>query len=123
MKVLLIAPASGNWRHVGRPGLFNGRTFRFSLLSLLSVAAADLRAGHDWVTREFDGPWRIARRLVRMAAAPGCMRALPWAAAINGAYYGRVRRWGIRGWDPAREVLPARLAAPLLPLERLGSRP
>lgn len=39
MKILLIAPASGKWRHVGRRRLLNGRTFRFSLLSLLSVAA------------------------------------------------------------------------------------
>jgi len=39
MRILLIAPASGRWRNVGRSGLFNGRTFRFSLLSLLSVAA------------------------------------------------------------------------------------
>jgi len=39
MKVLLIAPASGKWRNVAKTKLFNGRTFRFSLLSLLSVAA------------------------------------------------------------------------------------
>ena len=39
MNILLIAPASGRWRSVGRSGLFKGRTFRFSLLSLLSVAA------------------------------------------------------------------------------------
>jgi len=39
MKILLIAPASGPWRNVGRARWFNGRTFRFSLLSLLSVAA------------------------------------------------------------------------------------
>ena len=39
MKILLIAPASGKWRAVGRSGLFKGKTFRFSLLSLLSVAA------------------------------------------------------------------------------------
>ena len=39
MKILLIAPASGKWRHIGRQQLFNGKTFRFSLLSLLSVAA------------------------------------------------------------------------------------
>lgn len=39
MKILLIAPASGKWRHVGCHRLFNGKTFRFSLLSLLSVAA------------------------------------------------------------------------------------
>ena len=39
MKLLLIAPASGHWRNIGRTRLFNGRTFHFSLLSLLSVAA------------------------------------------------------------------------------------
>ncbi len=39
MKLLLIAPASGKWRHIGRAPVFNGRTFRFSLLSLLTVAA------------------------------------------------------------------------------------
>jgi radical SAM superfamily enzyme YgiQ (UPF0313 family) len=39
MKILLIAPASGRWRGLGRSWLFNGKTFRFSMLSLLSVAA------------------------------------------------------------------------------------
>ena len=39
MKILLIAPASGKWKKIGRSKVFNGKTFRFSLLSLLSVAA------------------------------------------------------------------------------------
>jgi hypothetical protein len=39
MKIMLIAPASGKWHRVGRKRIFNGKTFRFSLLSLLSVAA------------------------------------------------------------------------------------
>lgn len=39
MRILLIAPASGHWRGLGRTRVFNGRTFRFSMLSLLSVAA------------------------------------------------------------------------------------
>lgn len=38
MKILLISPASGHWRKVGRRKLFSGRTFRFSMLSLLTVA-------------------------------------------------------------------------------------
>jgi len=38
MKILLIAPASGAWQQVGRRKLFNGRTFRFSMLSLLTLA-------------------------------------------------------------------------------------
>ena len=39
MRILLIAPATGRWLHIGRKGIFGGRTFRFSLLSLLAVAA------------------------------------------------------------------------------------
>jgi len=38
MKILLIAPASGYWKKVGRRKLFSGKTFRFSMLSLLTVA-------------------------------------------------------------------------------------
>jgi radical SAM superfamily enzyme YgiQ (UPF0313 family) len=38
MKILLISPASGKWRRIGRRRLFNGRTFRFSMLPLLMVA-------------------------------------------------------------------------------------
>ena len=38
MKILLIAPASGYWRRIGRRRFFNGKTFRFSMLPLLSVA-------------------------------------------------------------------------------------
>ncbi len=38
MNILLIAPASGNWRGIARLRLFNGKVFRFSMLSLLTVA-------------------------------------------------------------------------------------
>ncbi len=39
MKILLIAPSSGHWKGLGKKPFFNGKTFRFSMLSLLSVAA------------------------------------------------------------------------------------
>jgi radical SAM superfamily enzyme YgiQ (UPF0313 family) len=71
------------------------------------MSAGQLQAGHDWITREFYRPWRIARRLARCARHPRLWRALPYAAAINAAYYGRTVRWKIRGWDPA--ALPAAL--------------
>jgi radical SAM superfamily enzyme YgiQ (UPF0313 family) len=38
MRILLISPASGNWHHLAKRKLFNGKTFRFSMLSLLTVA-------------------------------------------------------------------------------------
>ena len=64
------------------------------------MTAEQLQAGHDWVTREFYRPWRIARRLARMALRPGGLRILKYAAALNVAYYGRTVRWNIRGYDP-----------------------
>jgi len=39
MKILLIAPSTGYWRGLEKKKIFNGKTFRFSMLSLLSVAA------------------------------------------------------------------------------------
>ena len=39
MKILLIAPSSGHWKELGKKKFFNGKTFRFSMLSLLTVAA------------------------------------------------------------------------------------
>lgn len=39
MNILLISPSSGHWRGLGKKNFFNGKTFRFSQLSLLSVAA------------------------------------------------------------------------------------
>jgi len=39
MKILLIAPSSGNWKGIAKSKFFNGKTFRFSMLPLLSVAA------------------------------------------------------------------------------------
>lgn len=41
MKILLISPASGYWRRVGRRKFLNGRTFRFSMLSLLTLVELD----------------------------------------------------------------------------------
>ena len=74
MKILLIAPASGQWRHVGRHRFLNGRTFRFSLLSLLSVAAesppdADVQIVDEQID---DIPWDADVDLVGIT----CMTAL-----------------------------------------------
>ena len=65
------------------------------------MSAEELQAGHDWVTSEFYSPRRIARRLARVALRRTGWRYLPFAAAINGAYLGRVMRWKIVGRDPS----------------------
>lgn len=85
MKLLLIAPASGPWRGVGRARWFNGRTFRFSLLSLLSVAAVtpsgvEIRIVDEQVE---DVPWDERFDLVGIT----CMTALaPRAYEISARF-------------------------------------
>ncbi len=66
------------------------------------MSAEDLQAGHDWVTREFYQPWRIARRMWRHVRRPRGLATLKYMAVLNMAYYGRVTNWNIRGWDPAK---------------------
>jgi radical SAM superfamily enzyme YgiQ (UPF0313 family) len=76
MKILFVAPASGHWRGLGRRRAFNGKTFRFSMLSLLSVAALTPE-GHELrlVDEQLDDiPWNEPFDLVAItvmtAAAP-----------------------------------------------------
>lgn len=89
-----------NWAHYD---------FHHVVFQPRGMSTEALQAGHDWVTREFYRPSRIARRLAWRARWPNGLRTLPYAAAMNLAYYGRVRRWGFRGWDPGRgeETIPA----------------
>lgn len=75
------------------------------------MSAAELKAGHDWVTKEFYRPWRIVRRLVRHARRPNGLKTLPYVAAVNWAYYGRVKRWNIKGWNPRQK---SNAASPVL---------
>ena len=75
-----------------------------------NMTRTDLQAGHDWLTREFYRPWRIARRVVRHVRRPGGWKTALYHFALNVAYYGRVVRWNIRGHNPAenKEKLPWR---------------
>ena len=74
MKVLLIAPTSGKWKQASKSKLFNGRTFRFSLLSLLSLAAVTPEDVSVKVVDEQieDIPWNEQFDLVGIT----CMTAL-----------------------------------------------
>jgi len=76
--------------------------FHHAVFEPNKMSAQALQAGHDWVTRRFYQPWRIARRLWRHLIRPGGFATLKYMAAINMAYYGRVCRWRIRGCNPAK---------------------
>jgi radical SAM superfamily enzyme YgiQ (UPF0313 family) len=87
------------------------------------MTAGQLKAGHDWVTHEFYRPWRIARRAWRHAKRPKGMSTMVYSLALNMAYYGRVTRWGIRGYDPAGKAISSSNEAPIavLPITLKGS--
>ena len=84
--------------------------FHHAVFQPRRMTAAQLQSGHDWATCEFYRPARIARRLARVARWRHPGPALYLASALNLAYLGRVRSWGIRGRDPARA--PAKDAEP-----------
>jgi radical SAM superfamily enzyme YgiQ (UPF0313 family) len=89
MKLLLIAPASGRWTSVGKSRLFGGKVFRFSMLSLLSVAAetpadVNIRIIDEQIE---DIPWDAKVDLVGIT----CMTALAPRA------YEIARRFRARG--------------------------
>ncbi len=76
MNILLIAPASGSWRHAGQRKYFSGKTFRFSMLSLLAVAAesppgVNLRIIDEQVDEiPWDDPFDLIGITCMTAAAP-----------------------------------------------------
>ena len=91
-----------NWSHYD---------FHHVVFQPLGMSAETLQAGHDWVTREFYRPWRIARRLARHVNRHHGLATFPYHAGINLAYYGRVVRWNIGGWNPVGEEVLGEKAA------------
>lgn len=76
--------------------------YRHAVFTPSLMSADELQAGADWVIRRFYAPGRIARRLARWLALPGGLTRFVYPLGLNLAYLGRVRRFGIRGHDPAR---------------------
>lgn len=60
-----------------------------------------LQAGADWVIRKYYSPRRIFRRTLRWLTAPGGWRNFIYPFVLNWAYYGRVKVFGIQGYNPA----------------------
>jgi radical SAM superfamily enzyme YgiQ (UPF0313 family) len=75
--------------------------FHHAVFKPKRMSSEELQTGHDWVTRQFYRPWRIIRRLWRHLKRPGGLFTLKYVAGINMAYYGRISKWRIRGWNPA----------------------
>jgi len=80
------------------------------------MTAEELKSGHDWITREFYRPWRIARRLIRQIKRKRGLQRIRYHAAINLGYYGRIIDWKISGINPAdRRWQPTLISHPVKP--------
>jgi radical SAM superfamily enzyme YgiQ (UPF0313 family) len=77
--------------------------FHHAVFRPAGMTATQLKQGHDWITREFYRPWRIARRVLRHLRRPNGIHTAKYVLGLNAAYWGRIRSWGIRGVDPARQ--------------------
>lgn len=75
--------------------------FHHSVFHPRCMSAEDLQNGHDWITKRFFTLGRILRRTWRHALRPRGLSSLRFILAINLAYYGRIRRWKIKGRNPA----------------------
>ncbi|MCA9437924.1 MAG: B12-binding domain-containing radical SAM protein [Candidatus Omnitrophica bacterium] len=75
--------------------------FHHAVFEPKGMSPEQLQAGHDWVTHEFYRPSRIAKRMARRLRWPRGIATLPYALAMNLAYYGRVLRWRFKGYNPA----------------------
>jgi radical SAM superfamily enzyme YgiQ (UPF0313 family) len=85
---------------------WNNYDFHSVVFQPKHMSPADLQGGHDWVTRRFYEPHRIARRLWHHAKRPRSLASMGYVAALNLAYYGRVLNWNIRGFNPAKRNGP-----------------
>ncbi len=81
-----------NWEHYD---------YRHAVFTPAKMTQAELQGGADWLIRQFYTPWRIARRIVLWTTMPHGWRRFIYPLGLNLAYHGRVRRFGIRGYDPA----------------------
>ena len=65
------------------------------------MSPEELQAGADWLIRKFYSPWRILKRVARWVTIPSGWKHFVYPLGLSLAYYGRVKRFGIQGYDPA----------------------
>ena len=87
--------------------------FKHAVFTPDRMAREDLEEGTKWVVREFYKPSRILRRLVRWLAMPRGLRHIAYPLLLNIAYFGRVLRFGIAGYDPAAQKAAPVSVAPV----------
>jgi radical SAM superfamily enzyme YgiQ (UPF0313 family) len=70
-----------------------------------NMTARELKDGHDWVTNRFYSLGRIIQRAWRFMWRPNGLNSLLFFLSVNLAYYGRIRRWRIKGINPISQKI------------------
>lgn len=96
--------SDANWEHYD---------YRRVVFEPRRMSAEQLQAGTDWVIRRFYSPARIFKRWLRWLFMPGGWRNFIYLLLPNLAYYGRTKRFGIKGYDPS-ETLGGRYEAEIV---------
>ena len=89
-----------NWEHYD---------YRHAVFQPRRMTAEQLQAGADWVIRKYYSPWRILKRTLRWLTAPCGLSHFIYPFVLNWAYYGRMKTFGISGFNPAvrQDCVPA----------------
>lgn len=83
-----------NWEHYD---------YKYAVYQPALMTKEELKAGSQWVRRGFYSPPRILKRLIRWLAMPGAVFTAIYPLVLNIAYWGRLGRFHVRGYDPARQ--------------------
>lgn len=85
--------SDANWEHYD---------YRHVVFEPRRMTAEQLQAGADWVIRRFYSPARIFKRWLRWLFMPGGWRNFIYLLVPNLAFYGRTKRFKIKGYDPSQ---------------------
>lgn len=83
-----------NWEHYD---------FKYAVFNPAHMSREDLKAGTEWVVKQFYAPHKIIRRFFRWYAMPGGFANKIYPLLLNSAYLGRVIRFKLQGYDPSTE--------------------
>ena len=83
-----------NWEHYD---------FKYAVFNPANMSREDLKAGTEWVVKQFYAPQRIIKRFFRWCVMPGSLASKIYPLFLNIAYLGRVIGFKLQGYDPSTE--------------------
>ncbi len=86
-----------NWEHYD---------FKYAVFTPANMTCEELKAGTEWVVKQFYSPVRIVKRCLRWLRMPRGIIHFIYPLFLNSAYLGRVKRFQLKGYDPSVAIMP-----------------